>query len=257
MSQFPYVDFRGDVEDVLWRVACSIRYPEGRMRRDFGLTQPEVRREDSPVARIERPKRLAGPDRRSQVLRHAATQFAIRGLRGTTTLMLARAAGISERILYAHFGSKECLFREAVKDNIETRLQALEARTVSAIYENETAAIQRIAEATVTVCVAGAGNSTLTNWALLEDPEYAADLYRDEMGSVEMLWIREFAERFPDSRSRRILSVHLVPYAVNACLAYGFWLATLRHDAESAAGLAQRFAAGIAQAASALLSEQS
>jgi len=227
------------------------------MRRDFGLTQPEVRREDSPVARIERPKRLAGPDRRSQVLRHAATQFAMRGLRGTTTLMLARAAGISERILYAHFGSKECLFREAVKDNIETRLQALEARTVSAIYENETAAIQRIAEATVTVCVAGAGNSTLTNWALLEDPEYAADLYRDEMGSVEMLWIREFAERSPDSRSRRILSVHLVPYAVNACLAYGFWLATLRHDAESAAGLAQGFAAGIAQAASALLSEQS
>ncbi len=227
------------------------------MRRDFGLTQPEVRREDSPVARIERPKRLAGPDRRSQVLRHAATQFAIRGLRGTTTLMLARAAGISERILYAHFGSKECLFREAVKDNIETRLQALEARTVSAIYENETAAIQRIAEATVTVCVAGAGNSTLTNWALLEDPEYAADLYRDEMGWVEMLWIREFAKRFPDSRSRRILSVHLVPYAVNACLAYGFWLATLRHDAESAAGLAQGFAAGIAQAASALLSEQS
>ncbi len=256
MSQFPYVDFRGDVEDVLWRVACSIRYPEGRMRRDFGLTQPEVRREDSPVARIERPKRLAGPDRRSQVLRHAATQFAIRGLRGTTTLMLARAAGISERILYAHFGSKECLFREAVKDNIETRLQALEARTVSAIYENETAAIQRIAEATVTVCVAGAGNSTLTNWALLEDPEYAADLYRDEMGWVEMLWIREFAKRFPDSRSRRILSVHLVPYAANACLAYGFWLATLRHDAESAAGLAQGFAEGIAQAASALLSEQ-
>jgi len=166
--------------------------------------------------------------------------------------MLATAAGISERHLYAYFGSKERLFREAVEDNIETRLQALKARMVSAIYDSETAAIQHIAEATVTVCVAGAGNSTLTNWALLEDPEYAADLYRHEMGSVELLWIREFAERFPDSRSRRILSVHLVPYAANACLAYGFWLATLHHDAESAAGLVQAFAAGIAQAASAL-----
>ena len=149
------------------------------------------------------------------------------------------------------------MFPEAVKDNIETRLQVLEARMVSAVYESETAAIQRIAEDTVTVCVAGPGNSILTNWALLEDPRYAADLYRHEMGSVETLWIREFSKRFPDSRSRRILSVHLVPYAVSACLAYGFWLAALRHDAQSAVGLAQGFAAGIAaQAASALLSEQ-
>jgi len=246
----------GDVGGVLWRVVCIMGPFEGKMKRGCGLTQPEDGCEDSPVGRIERPKRLADPDWRSQVLRHASAQFAIRGLRGTTTLMLARAAGISERILYAHFGSKESLFREAFKDNIKSRLQALEARTVSAIHESETAAIQHMAEATVTVCVAGAGNSTLTNWALLEDPEYAADLYRDEMGWVEMLWIREFAKRFPDSRSRRILSVHLVPYAANACLAYGFWLATLRHDAESAAGLAQGFAEGIAQAASALLSEQ-
>jgi hypothetical protein len=94
----------------------------------------------------------------------------------------------------------------------------------------------------------------LTHWALLEDPEYAADLYRDEIGSVEIVWNREFVERVPDSRSRRILSIHLVPYAVSACIAYGFWLATLRHDAQSAAALAQGFAAGIAQAASALLS---
>jgi AcrR family transcriptional regulator len=225
------------------------------MKTTFGLTQPEDRSEGSAGAR--RPRRLAGPDRRSQVLRTAATQFAMTGLRGTTTLMLASAAGISEGILYAHFGSKECLFRAAVEYNIEMRLELLEARMVSAAYESEMAAIQRIAEATVTVCVTGAGNSVLTNWALLEVPEYAADLYRDEMGSVEIVWNREFVERFPDSRSRRILSVHLVPYAVSACLAYGFWLATLRHDTESAAALAQGFAAGIGQAASGLLSEQS
>ncbi len=92
------------------------------------------------------------------------------GLRGTTTLMLARAAGISERVLYVHFGSKEGLFREAVEDNIETRLRLLEARTVSTGYESEIAAIQHIAEATVTVCVAGAGNSRLTHWALWRIP---------------------------------------------------------------------------------------
>src|SRR5216683_1982330 len=134
----------------------------------LGLTQREDTGEGSGEVRIKRPRRLAGPDWLSQVLRTAATQFAKTGLRGTTTRMLARAVGVPQRILYLHFGSKEGLFRKAVENNIETRLQLLESRTVSAVYESETAAIQRIAEATVTVCVAGAGESILTNWALLE-----------------------------------------------------------------------------------------
>src|SRR5260370_17027516 len=79
--------------------------------------------------RTEHRTRLAGPDRRSQVLQTAATEFAKTGLRGTTTRTLARAAGISEQVLYAHFGSKECLFREAVEDNIKTPLPFLESPT--------------------------------------------------------------------------------------------------------------------------------
>jgi AcrR family transcriptional regulator len=201
-------------------------------------------------------RRLARPERRAQLLRSSSAQFAITGLRGTTTLMLARAAGISERILYAHFGSKESLFREALEDNIKTRLKLLESRSAPVACDSEIAAIQRIAEATVTVYVTGAGNSILTNWALLEVPEYATDLYRNEMGLVEIVWNRELEECFPDSRSRRLLCIHLVPYAVTACLAYGLWLATLHHDSKSAAALAQIFAAGIAQAASALLAGQ-
>jgi len=227
------------------------------MKTILRLKQREDSHEAAGDLQTERRGRLAGPDRRLQVLRAAASQFAKTGLRGTTTRTLARAAGVSEQILYVHFGSKECLFREAVENNIKVRLQLLESRTVSAVYESEKAAIQRIAEVTVTGCVGGAGNSILTNWALLEDPEYAADLYRNELGAVELVWDRAFVERLPDSRSRRILCVHVVPYAVNACLAYGFWLATLRHDKKSAAELAQAFATGIARAASALLSDQS
>lgn len=225
------------------------------MERNFGLIQQEDRSGCSAGVRIQHPRRIVGPVPRAQVLRAAATQFATTGLRATSTPMLARAAGISERVLDFYFGSKECLFRETVEDNMKTRLRLLEARTASSGYESETAAVQRIAEATVTVCVAGPGNSRLMHWALLEDPEYAADLYRHELGSVEIVWNREFAQRFPDSLSCRTLSVNLVPYAVHACLAYGFWLATLGHDAKSAAALAQGFSAGIAQAASALLSQ--
>jgi AcrR family transcriptional regulator len=194
-----------------------------------------------------------GPDGRVKVLRISAVHFARTGLRGTTLAVLAGAAGIPE-ILFAGFGSKERLFREAVENNIETRLRLLKTRMLSGNYESETIAVQRIAEATVAVCVDGAVTSTLTSWALLEDHDYAAKLHRNEIGSVEFVWNRALAERFGNSRSRRILSIQLVPYAVSACLAYGFWLAALRPDAGGAAAMTQVFVAGIGETASALLS---
>jgi AcrR family transcriptional regulator len=210
----------------------------------------------TPVASTLQEAASLGPDGRLKILRSAAIHFATTGLRGTTVSMLASAAAIPESILYTGFGNKERLFREAVENSIDTRLRLLEARTLSATYESETIAVQRIAEATVTVCVDGAVSSILTSWALLEDHDYAANLYRNEIGSVEFLWNRALAERFGDSHSRRILSIQLVPYAVSACLAYGFWLAALRHDVGGAAAMAQGFVAGIGQTASALLSGQ-
>jgi len=54
--------------------------------------------------------------------------------------------------------------------------------------------------------------------ALLEAPEFATDLYRNEIGSVGILWDREVAGDFTTSRTREIVSLHIVPYAVNTCL---------------------------------------
>ena len=200
-------------------------------------------------------ERVHGSDGRRWLVRTAAALFASAGLRGTTVPMIASAAGIPEGTFYAHFETKESLFRETVRNNIDTRLRLLEARAFSAEYESEVAAVERIAEATVTVCASGAGNSILTSWALLEDHEHAANLHRDEIGSVEVLWNRTLA-RFGDSLSRRILSIHLVPHGVSATLAYGFWLAALRHDESGAAAIAQGFVAGIGQTAAALVSRE-
>jgi len=221
-----------------------------------GFRTQKLEEMKTPVGSTLQEAASLGPEVRLKVLRTVAAHFARTGLRGTTLSMLASAAGIPESILCARFGSKERLFREAVEHNIGARLQLLEARTLSASYENETIAVERIAEATVTVCVDGAVSSILTSWALLEDHDYAANLYRNEIGSVEFVWNRALAERFGDSPSRRILSIQLVPYAVSACLAYGFWLAALRHDAGGAAAMAQGFVAGIGQTASALLSRR-
>jgi AcrR family transcriptional regulator len=207
------------------------------------------------VALTQHEDRTHGSDGRRRVVQAAAHLFASGGLHGTTVSMIASAVGIPEGTLYAHFETKERLFREAVRINIDTRLRLLEARAVSALYESEAAAVQRIAEATVTVCTSGAGNAILTSWALLEDHEYAANLYRDEIGSVEFIWNRALAQRFGDSPALRVLSIHLVPYAVSTSLAYGFWLAALRHDSSEAAAIAQAFVAGIGQTAAALVSK--
>jgi AcrR family transcriptional regulator len=195
----------------------------------------------------------AGPNRRAQVLRMASAQFAKTGLHRTSTLTVAQAAGISEDMLYVHFGSKTQLFREAVEINTGTRLRSLDSHLSSIAAEDQIDRIESMAEATMMICLAGAANAVLMSWALLEAPEFATDLYRNEIGCVRSLWDREVARHFPASRTREIISLHIVPYAVNTCLAQGLWLATLRHTPESAEPLARQFAISIAKSAATVL----
>lgn len=54
--------------------------------------------------------RMRADKRRGQLLNVAAELFAERGYRGTTTSELAKAAGVTEPILYRHFASKLELF---------------------------------------------------------------------------------------------------------------------------------------------------
>lgn len=199
-------------------------------------------------------KRIPGANRREQLLETAAAEFAGTGLRGTTTAALASRAGISEPILYLHFESKDSLFRETVERSIDKRLQLLGEKLAHVSGSGVLDSIERMAEATVAVCVSDGTNPVLTTWALLETPEYAIDLHRAEVGSVCLLWERALAARFPESRTRAVLSMRLVPHAVHACLAYGFWLAAFRHSPASAAPLARQFAGGIKSAAATLIS---
>jgi len=54
--------------------------------------------------------RLKAPQRREQLIAVATKQFAKFGYDATTTDTIARSAGITEPILYRHFGSKQELF---------------------------------------------------------------------------------------------------------------------------------------------------
>ena len=54
--------------------------------------------------------RMAGEERREQILRVAMSLFSNHGFRGTTTKEIAQAAGVSEAMVFRHFATKEDLY---------------------------------------------------------------------------------------------------------------------------------------------------
>lgn len=57
---------------------------------------------------------MSGSDRRQQVLRIAAEEFADGGLRGASTELIARRAEITQAYIFRMFGTKKALFLEVV-----------------------------------------------------------------------------------------------------------------------------------------------
>ncbi|WP_283541644.1 TetR/AcrR family transcriptional regulator [Rhodococcoides fascians] len=58
--------------------------------------------------------RMTGPERRQQILRIAADEFASSGLHGGSTDRIAREAGITQAYIFRIFGTKKALFSELV-----------------------------------------------------------------------------------------------------------------------------------------------
>ena len=54
--------------------------------------------------------RMAGEERRLQILAVAVSLFSQKGFRGTTTKEIAQAAGVSEAMVFRHFATKEELY---------------------------------------------------------------------------------------------------------------------------------------------------
>jgi AcrR family transcriptional regulator len=70
-------------------------------------------------------KRLAGADRREQVLAIAATEFAEHGLHGVSAEVIARKAGITHAYVFRLFGTKKRLFIEVVRRAFGTMTDGL------------------------------------------------------------------------------------------------------------------------------------
>src|SRR3954471_4143715 len=76
------------------------------------MSAPQRRRTDAP----QPPPRLRKADRKRQLLGHAKRLFVTLGYQDTTTEKIARAAGVTEPVLYRHFENKKALFLEVLQE---------------------------------------------------------------------------------------------------------------------------------------------
>src|SRR5262244_3299556 len=103
-----------------------LRQPTSSRRRSLSVTRP----------------RLTAVERRQAVLDTACRVFSRSSYRGATTAEIARAAGISEPILYRHFGSKRDLYL-ACLDAVWERFRA---SAEEALAEDPAGCLGRIAD---------------------------------------------------------------------------------------------------------------
>ncbi|HJR06820.1 MAG TPA: TetR/AcrR family transcriptional regulator [Pyrinomonadaceae bacterium] len=96
--------------------------------------------------------RMAGEDRRRQILVVAMRLFSQRGFRGTTTKEIAHAAGVSEAMVFRHFANKEELYsaiidHKACADNFQRPCdivpEALAQRDDRAVFKGLALAMMR------------------------------------------------------------------------------------------------------------------
>jgi AcrR family transcriptional regulator len=75
--------------------------------------------------------RLRRSERKRQILQHAKQLFVSLGYQHTTTDKIARAAGVTEPVLYRHFASKKALFLDVLNEVRQATLERWQAETLA------------------------------------------------------------------------------------------------------------------------------
>jgi len=80
------------------------------------------------TATTSKPRRPTGQERQAGLIAAAASLFAAKGFNGTTTKEIARAAGVSEALVFKHFPTKRALYTAilAEKVTVNELLEAVE-----------------------------------------------------------------------------------------------------------------------------------
>jgi AcrR family transcriptional regulator len=142
-----------------------------------------------------RSSRLSAEERRLAIVHAVKKVFADNGFHGTTTRELAKAAGVSEALIYKHFPSKESLFTAMLDASTKgstfvefNRILALEPSTSTLVI------MVHFVISHYTLPKSGDGDTSAMNLlqvrSLLED----GDFVRLRHKKFASAWIRKFEE---------------------------------------------------------------
>ncbi len=126
--------------------------------------------------------RMPAAERRRALVETALRLFTEGSYRGTTTAEIARAAGVSEPILYRHFASKRELYL-AVLDHVWERARSAWERALSAHADDACAAVEAMGRKHASV--------------------------RDAKLQLAELWVQALSEAAEDPELRRHLRQHM------------------------------------------------
>lgn len=131
--------------------------------------------------------RLRRTERKRQILQHAQELFVALGYQHTTTDKIARAAGVTEPVLYRHFPSKKALFLEVLE---QVRRATLERwREEAAKGPDPLARLRALVDLYAGSTRANAIELRLMHRTLIEaeDPDIAASLRSFYLDTEKML----------------------------------------------------------------------
>jgi TetR/AcrR family transcriptional regulator len=88
---------------------------------------------------------MSGQDRRRQLIEAALDLFARSGFEGTTTKEIARAAGVTEAVIFRHFPSKQALYMAVLDFKVQSiGLDEWLKETQSCMDRNDDAGLVRV-----------------------------------------------------------------------------------------------------------------
>ena len=163
-------------------------------------------------------QRLKAPERREVIYRKAKTLFARMGVAGTTTAAIASAVGVSEPILYRHFGSKQKLFDSLLSRVLADVTSELAKHAESSADPVET--LERIAIAYVELSERYKDEFLIINRCLLDakKKKIQKKLLKHYQGYVDLLTgiIREgqAMDQFRSDISAEALAWHVIRSAL-------------------------------------------
>lgn len=157
--------------------------------------------------------RLPAAQRREQLLETAVTLFAEQGYSGATTSQLAKAAGVTEPIIYRHFSSKKDLFIAVIERTGQKTIQVWEKQL--SIAKDPGQRLKRLFVANPLITDRGRGLYRVIMQAMMEikDPDILRAL-QQHMSQIHSFVAKEVAKAQEDGRVSKHFSPEITAWTL-------------------------------------------